>query len=38
MVVLMVAAAVPQSSAVGRNCLIHDDAEGLENPIKLSLR
>jgi len=38
MVLLMVAVAGSQSSAVGRNCLIHDDAEGLENPIKLSLR
>ena len=35
---LMVAVAISQSSAVGRNCLIHDDADGLKNSIKLSLR
>lgn len=34
----VVAVAVSQSSAVGRDCLIHDDADGRKNSIKLSLR
>jgi hypothetical protein len=38
MLLSMVAVAVPQSSTVGRDCLIHDDAKGLKFSIKLSLR
>jgi hypothetical protein len=38
MLVSMVAVAVSQSSIVGRDCLIHDDAKGLKFSIKLSLR